>query len=181
MAFRWAGTTTSWFLARYGSGSGSGSAVFTKGTFQVYRTNSLQSLNVIANAFDIEAARSGFGRHAHFLKYHQLVTAGKYAQMAVCVAAIAVWATKTSICFFLLGIIKRTHIVFFWCIWILMGFTTVTSFIGVLLWGLQAKPLPKLWDPTVPGTRDSPQGFLDVVYVHYGDSTPCSPSFRLGD
>ena len=134
----------------------------------------MQSLNVIANSFDTVAAKSGFGRHAQFLKFDQLVTAGKYAQMAVCVAGIAVWATKTSICFFLLGIIKRTHIIFAWFIWILMGFTTVTTFIGLLLWGLQAKPLPKLWDPTIPGTRDSPKRFLDVVYIHCGDSTPCS-------
>ena len=83
---------------------------------------------------------------------------------------MALWATKISICFFLLAIIKGTHVRFVWLIRILMAFTTASQFVAALLWGLQAKPLPRLWDPRVPGTRDSAEGFLAVVYVYYGRS-----------
>lgn len=114
----------------------------------------------------------------------QLIHAVKYAQLAVIVAIIALWAIKVSICFFLLGIIKGTHIRFAWLIRILMAFTTATTFIAALLWGLQAHPLEKLWDPRVPGTRDSPEGFLVTDYVYYGSlfrllppTPPCLPGY----
>ncbi|CAF9931902.1 MAG: hypothetical protein ALECFALPRED_005123 [Alectoria fallacina] len=126
-------------------------------------------LNVVANGFNFQATASGFGRHAQFLTFDQLVKAEKYAQIAVIVAAIAIWAVKISICFFLLAIIKGTHAYFVWFIRIIMGFTTASQFVVSLLWGLQAKPLPKLWDPRIPGTRDSAKGFLVVIYIYYGN------------
>ena len=98
----------------------------------------------------------------------ELIEAVKYAQLAVIVAILALWAVKVSICFFLLEIIQGTHVRFAWLIRMLMGFTTATTFIAALLWGLQAKPLAKLWDPRIPGTRDSAEGFLITDYVYYG-------------
>ena len=86
-------------------------------------------------------------------------------------AGLALWAIKISICFFLLAIIKGTHVRIVWLIRFIMGFTTASQFVAALLWGLQAKPLPKLWDPRVHGTRDSAEGFLVVLYVYYGRST----------
>lgn len=105
--------------------------------------------------------------------------ADKYAQLAVVVAGLALWATKISICFFLLGIIKGTHVRFVWLIRILMGFTTASSFVASLLWGLQGKPLPKLWDPRIHGTRDSAEGFLTVVYIYDGSSLQKFPRTRF--
>ena len=128
----------------------------------------LQCLNLVGNVFDYIATASGFGRHSKFLTSDELIQAVKYAQLAVIVAIIALWAVKVSICFFLLGIIKGTHFRFAWLIRILMGFTTATTFIAALLWGLQAHPLAKLWDPRIPGTRDSAKGFLVTDYVYYG-------------
>ena len=142
-----------------------------------------QCLNVVANGFNFQATASGFGRHAQFLTFDQLVKAEKYAQMAVVVAAIAIWAVKISICFFLLAIIKGTHVYFVWLIRIIMAFTTASQFVVTLLWGLQARPLPKLWDPRIPGTRDSAKGFLVVIYIYYGNClqlpTPTTSSWEL--
>ena len=139
-------------------------------------------INVVANAFNYKATASGFGRHPEYLTFDELVTTDKYLQLSVCLAVFANCAIKMSICFFLLGIIKGTHVVFVRLIWIVMAIVTATTFIGTLLWGLQAKPLPKLWDPNVHGTRDSPEGFLVMVYVNESDcpslSTP-TPSYPL--
>ena len=116
------------------------------------------------------AAVNGFGRHAHFLSDQQLILAKKYSQLAVLAAIFAKCAIKLSICFFLLVIIRGTHRRFVLAIRILMGLTIATSFICALLWGLQARPIEALWDPSIPGSRQSPEQFLDSVYVIYGKS-----------
>ena len=121
--------------------------------------------------FDYIATASGFGRHSKFLTSDELIQAVKYAQLAVIVAIIALWAVKVSICFFLLGIIKGTHVRFAWFIRILMGFTTAITFVATLLWGLQAHPLAKLWDPKIPGTRDSDKASsLQITSTMVADS-----------
>ena len=125
-------------------------------------------LDIVASGFDVKATKSGFGRHSQFLSEDELVNAVKYSQLAVIVATFAIWAIKLFVCFFLLAIIKGSHHrVFRWAIRGLIVFNTVDAFIVALLWGLQASPLPKLWDSRIPGTRKSPQSFLDITYVNY--------------
>ena len=120
-----------------------------------------------ADAFDVTAAVNGFGRHSEFLSFDQLVQAQKFAQLAVIVAIFAKCSIKLSICCFLLNIIKRTHKYFIIATKTLMCFTIITSFICAVLWGLQAKPITALWDPTVKGYRESGQKFIDTLYVIY--------------
>jgi hypothetical protein len=121
----------------------------------------------VANGFDYKATASGFGRHARFLTIDEEVEAVKCAQLAVGIANWAICAVKLSICFFLLGIIRGTHKYYRWAIYALIAVTSITAFVGSVLWGTQARPLAKLWDPRIPGTRVSPEGFLVIVYVVY--------------
>ncbi|MCJ1440005.1 MAG: hypothetical protein MMC23_000487 [Stictis urceolatum] len=124
-------------------------------------------LNVVADAFDVNAAIQGFGRHSKFLSMEQEIQANKYAQLAVIVAIWAKCAIKLSICCFLLNIIKGTHRKVMLAIKILMGLTILTSFISAVLWGLQARPIEALWDMRIPGHRESPEQFIDTLYVIY--------------
>ncbi|TGO77631.1 hypothetical protein BELL_0097g00030 [Botrytis elliptica] len=124
-------------------------------------------LNLVGNAFDLVAIKSGFGRHEQYLHPLALITCAKYSQLAVCIAGLAICAIKCSVCFFLLNIIKGTHRRFTISIYILLAFTVVSSFISLLLWGLQATPIEKLWDPRVKGTKVSGKRFLAVVYIFY--------------
>ena len=117
---------------------------------------------------ELYAVAKGFGRHSKFLSIDNLVQALKYMQLGVVMAAIAIWSIKVSVCFFLLALLRDTHRRFRLFLWILMAFTTITTFIGLLLWGLQAHPIERLWDPRVKGTRKSSHDFLHVVYVFYG-------------
>ena len=133
-----------------------------------------QSLNLIANGCDYKATAAGFGRHLGSLSDETAVSANKFAQIAVITAIFAVWTTDISICCFLYSLIKGTRRFFTWFIWAMMAFTTITAFIGGLLWGLQAKPIQKLWDPAVPGTRASSKLFTDSLYVDY-----CTSRFHL--
>ncbi|KAF2235271.1 hypothetical protein EV356DRAFT_531995 [Viridothelium virens] len=123
------------------------------------------SLNIVANAFDCKAASAGFGRHLQYLELENAVTAAKYAQLAVLLADFIIWAVSLSICFFLFSMIRGTHTYFTFFIWGMMVFTSATALVACILWGIQAKPIQKLWDPRVPGTRASPQLFLVIVYV----------------
>ncbi|PVH99808.1 hypothetical protein DM02DRAFT_710217 [Periconia macrospinosa] len=123
--------------------------------------------NIIADGMELFAIKKGFGRHAKFVDKISLILALKYTQLGVLMAALAIWSIKVSVCFFLLGLLRDVHRRFRLFIWILMAFTTVLAFIGLLLWGLQAHPLERLWDPRVKGTRGSSQDFLTVVYIFY--------------
>ncbi|KAF1955017.1 hypothetical protein CC80DRAFT_549732 [Byssothecium circinans] len=82
-------------------------------------------------------------------------------------AALAIYSIKVSVCFFLLALLRDVHRRFRIFIWSLMAFTTISTFIGLLLWGLQAHPLERLWDPRVKGTRQPSQQFLTVFYIFY--------------
>jgi ABC-type transport system involved in cytochrome c biogenesis permease subunit len=114
------------------------------------------------------ALEKGLGRHSQFIPLDSLVSALKYMQLGVLMAALAIWSIKISVCFFLLALLRDTNKRFRQFLWALMFFTTVTTFIGLLLWGLQARPLERLWDPRVKGTRGSSHDYLKVVYVFYG-------------
>ncbi|KAF2656598.1 hypothetical protein K491DRAFT_777825 [Lophiostoma macrostomum CBS 122681] len=116
---------------------------------------------------ELYAVAKGFGRHSKFLSTNSLVQALKYMQIGVVMATFAILSIKVSVCFFLLALLRDTHKRFRLFIWILMAFTTITTFIGLLLWGLQAHPIEKLWDPRVKGSRGSSHDFLHVVYVFY--------------
>lgn len=78
-------------------------------------------LNVVASGFDYAGATYGFGRHQQFLSETKLIQARKYSELAVLIAILAILLIKMSICFFLLRLIERTHRVFFWFTWFLMG------------------------------------------------------------
>ena len=74
-------------------------------------------------------------------------------------AAIAIWSIKVSGCFILLEVLRDVHKRFRLFIWVLMAFTTLSTSIALLLLGLQAHPLERLWDSRVKGTRQSSHDF----------------------
>lgn len=127
----------------------------------------LQVLNLIANGFNYKATLSGFGRHTAFLTIDEEVEAVKCAQLAVIIANWAIWAVKLSVCFFLLNIMRSVHNHFRWAIYSLIITTSITALLASILWGTQAQPIAKLWDPRIDGTRVSPAHFLIIVYVVY--------------
>lgn len=55
----------------------------------------LQCLNLVGNAFDYIATASGFERHSQFLASDKLIQAVKYTQLAVIVAIIALWPSRS--------------------------------------------------------------------------------------
>ena len=108
---------------------------------------------------ELFAVRKGFGRHTEYLGIDSLVMALKYMQLGVLMATIAIWSIKVSVCFFLLGLLRDVHKRFRLFIWVLMAFTTLSTSIALLLLGLQAHPLERLWDSRVKGTRQSSHDF----------------------
>ena len=123
---------------------------------------------MVGDGFGLYAVQQGFGRHSKFLSLEAHIDAVKYVELTVLIAALAIWSVKISVGFFLLSLLQDTHKQFRRFVWGLMAFTTATTFVGVLLWGLQARPINKLWDPRVKGTRRSSHDFLNAAYVFFG-------------
>lgn len=127
----------------------------------------MKALNVVADACDYKATASGFGRHAVFLSEDQLIQAAKYSQLAVGIAIWAIGIIKLSVCFFLLNLIRGTHKRFRWAIYGMIVLNVGFTLVGAILWGTQARPLARLWDPRIHGTSNSAQEFLVMVYIVY--------------
>lgn len=87
------------------------------------------------------------------------------SQYAIVTACFALWSVKISICFFILALIRGTHKRLKQVIYALIAITTASSLCQILLWGLQAKPLKKLWKPEVPGTVASKRTLVISIIV----------------
>lgn len=92
-----------------------------------------------------------------------------WAQFAILFAGLALWSTKISICFFILALIRRTHKYMRYTAYALMAITSTTSIIQIVLWSLQARPLEKLWNPTVPGTFASKKQLVNSIITVTGE------------
>lgn len=100
---------------------------------------------------EIQAVQAGFGRHLQFLPRDQVLTIKRLSQYNILLANIALWAVKISVCCFLLSLVQVAHQRTRWIIFGLIAITTVASTTQGILWGLQARPLEKLWNPDIPG------------------------------
>ncbi|KAI5917754.1 integral membrane protein [Camillea tinctor] len=109
------------------------------------------TFNLAANSLEIQAVDNGFGRHLQFLTRDQALTIKRLSQYLLLLANISLWAVKISVCFFILTLIQDTHYRSKWTIYGLMIVTTASSLGQGIVWGLQARPLRKLWEPEIPG------------------------------
>lgn len=126
-------------------------------------------MNTIANGFDFAACVHGLGRHEQYLGLEQIIQAVKWAELAELFAVIANWGTKVSICFFLLRLIKRTNPITRYCIWTLLALNTITALVTCILWGVQARPIQSLWDPSIPGKHLSANIAVNSDYATAGE------------
>ena len=108
--------------------------------------------------------KAGFGRHLQYLSNNQAQIVIMLNELAILFATLALWATKTSISFFILRLIQGTHRYLRWATYALIALTSTTAFTTVVLWATQASPLQKLWNPEVPGTLASPQKLVVSIY-----------------
>lgn len=94
------------------------------------------------------------------------MTVKRLNQIGILMANLALWAIKCSVCFFLLSLIhnayQRAHVI----IYGLLAMTTISSFCQAIVWGLQARPLEKLWDSEVPGTLAN-KGTMVVAIITF--------------
>ncbi|KAM4065028.1 O-methyltransferase [Hirsutella rhossiliensis] len=109
------------------------------------------AFNLTANILEIQAVQHGFGRHLQFIDRPHVLTLKRLSQYNILFANISLWAVKISICFFILAIVQNVHRRTKWVIYGLIAITTTASTCQGILWGLQAKPLRKLWEPDIPG------------------------------
>ncbi|KZZ94249.1 integral membrane protein [Moelleriella libera RCEF 2490] len=109
------------------------------------------AFNLAGNMLEVQAVQAGFGRHLQFLPRDQVLTIKRLSQYNILLANIALWAVKISVCCFLLSLVQVAHQRTRWIIFGLIAITTVASTTQGILWGLQARPLEKLWNPDIPG------------------------------
>ncbi|KAF2471482.1 uncharacterized protein BDR25DRAFT_261093 [Lindgomyces ingoldianus] len=109
-------------------------------------------INLASNAIEYESVKVGFGRHLQFLTRDQERALRRWNQIALCLANLAIWSVKLSICFFILSLIRGTYRRSRWVIYGLITITCIAHGSQTIVWATQARPLEKLWHPEVPGT-----------------------------
>ncbi|KAH8688696.1 hypothetical protein BGW36DRAFT_352691 [Talaromyces proteolyticus] len=119
--------------------------------------------NITANILEIQSVKLGFGRHLQFLERPQVLDLKRLSQYNILFANISLWAVKISICFFILLFIKNIHDRTRYIIYTLIGITTTASFLQGVLWGTQARPLQKLWNPDIPGDVSSVKTLVNSI------------------
>ncbi|KAI5866819.1 hypothetical protein GGS23DRAFT_603039 [Durotheca rogersii] len=109
------------------------------------------AFNLTANVFDIQSVYEGFGRHLQFLTRDQVLTLRRLGHYTTICVIISLWAVKLSICFFILALIRDVHRRIEWALYGLISVSTIGSICEGTFWGLQARPLRKLWEPDIAG------------------------------
>jgi hypothetical protein len=128
----------------------------------------IQAFNITANILEIQSVQLGFGRHLQFLEREQVLNLKRLSQYNILFANISLWAVKISICFFILLVIKNIHGRTRYTVYTLIGITTIASFLEGVLWGTQAQPLQKLWNPDIPGHVSSIKTLVDSTIAFTG-------------
>lgn len=108
--------------------------------------------NLTSNILEYQSINEGFGRHLQFLTHEQEATLRRLNAYTLLFINIALWATKMSIAFFILGLLRNVHKRTKWVCYGLMILTTVSAICHGVFWGIQARPIQKLWMPEIPGT-----------------------------
>ncbi|RDA88479.1 hypothetical protein CP532_6641 [Ophiocordyceps camponoti-leonardi (nom. inval.)] len=121
------------------------------------------AFNLSANIIEIQSVHQGLGRHLQYLTREQGLHLKEMNQYTMILANIALWAVKMSVCFFLLALTKKAHRRVRWIVFALMALTTIGSLCHSIVWGLQARPLEKLWKPDIPGELMDPHIFTISV------------------
>ncbi|KJZ70342.1 hypothetical protein HIM_10271 [Hirsutella minnesotensis 3608] len=145
-------STTSRILVRLSSKVGLGAADY----FNIIAL----AFNLSANIIEIQCVHQGLWRHPQYLSRDQALFLKRMAEYTVIIANISLWAVKMSVCFFLLALIQNAHQRARWIVYALMALTTAGSTTNGIIWGLQAKPLEKLWNPDIPGEISDPRRWV---------------------
>jgi hypothetical protein len=142
-------------------------------------SHSIQAFNVTANILEVQSVKLGFGRHLQFLERPQVLDIKRLSQYNILFANISLWAVKMSICFFILLLIKNIHDRTRYVIYTLIGITTTAAFLQGVLWGTQARPLQKLWNPDIPGHVSSIKTLVNSIIAFTGKRAFALCSFFL--
>ncbi|ROW11901.1 hypothetical protein VPNG_04904 [Cytospora leucostoma] len=121
------------------------------------------AVNLAANILEYQSIDAGFGRHLQFLDNQQASTVKKLSQFTILLADISLWAVKISICFFLLSLIHNAYRLAHWVIYGLATITTISATCQAIFWGLQARPLDKLWKPEIPGSVSNTETLVVTI------------------
>lgn len=103
-----------------------------------------------------------------------MLTIKRLTQYNILFANISLWAVKISICFFILALVQSVHRRGKWILHGLVVVTTIASTCQGILWGLQAKPLYKLWNPDVPGKVEGVKTLVSSIITFTGEAIALS-------
>lgn len=104
---------------------------------------------------ELQMLEAGFGRHLQFIDRPDVLFMKQMSQYLILMANIALWAVKISVSLFILNLISGTHVIMTRILYVLIAVTTAASLGQGIFWGLQARPLHKLWNPDIPGEVQS--------------------------
>lgn len=114
---------------------------------------------------ELQMLNAGFGRHLQYIDRPDVLFLKRTSQYLILMANIALWAVKISISVFIINLIRGTHIFMTRILYVLIAVTTAASLGQGIFWGLQARPLRKLWTPDIPGEVQSIETLVRSIII----------------
>lgn len=101
-------------------------------------------------AFEFLSEESGIGRHTFYLSTSELITATKWAKLALFFFVIISWMIKISISVFIVRLANNRSLK--WSLTILMSIFTMMTLAWVIVFLAQCRPIQAVWDSTIDGS-----------------------------
>lgn len=115
---------------------------------------------------------AGMGRHIYCLPSEQILDVEKWALLSQIGVSITLGLMKISVCLFVLRVVDKARKGIAKALWLLIYFVALTHILQVIMYVIQCRPLPALWNPTVKGQCFSMHIVYMVAYLNYGKIYP---------
>ena len=113
--------------------------------------------------------QAGVGRHIFCLSEQQAFDCVKWSTIAQILEVLAIAFMKISVVLFIQRVIDRSSNKLRQFLWVLMGFIVVAHFVPFMLYVLQCRPLPAVWDPNIEGSCYSSHLTYTAAYIAIGN------------
>lgn len=125
------------------------------------------ALSITTAGFNTTSELAAFGRHVYYLSNSQISRATKYTIFGEAFFLLSLGFSKTSICLFLLRILKSSHgkkkklFLYF-----TIGLLTIATALAVVGPLGQCQPVSKQWNPNLPGHCGNPDLHTYLSYFN---------------
>ena len=109
----------------------------------------------------------GLGRHIYCLSPEQISRAIMWSVLSQLFNFVGIGLAKVSVCLCVLRILNRTRKGLTKLLWVLIFFVSISHLCECVLFIVQCRPMPKMWNPHIKGKCFSPHITYQVGYFSF--------------